>query len=237
MDKLNISHHISAQFNAELEDVRNRVLAMGGLVEQQISNALRALTDCDVDLARAVVNEDTRVNAMEVGIDEECSRILARRQPAASDLRLLIAVVKTITDLERIGDEAERIARMTGEICSQSDGRFHHDEVRHLGGMVHGMLHDALDAFARLDDQAALNTARKDRQIDREYEGILRQLITHMMEDPRHIRRALSVMWAARSLERIGDHSKNICEYVIYLVKGKDVRHTGIEHTDPTAAN
>jgi phosphate transport system protein len=237
MDKLNISQHISAQFNAELEDVRNRVLAMGGLVEQQIGSAMRALVECDVEEARAVVNNDTRVNAMEVAIDEECSRVLARRQPAASDLRLLMAVIKTITDLERIGDEAERIARMTGEICSQADGRFHHDEVRHLGEMVRGMLHDALDAFARLDDQAALSTARKDRQIDREYESILRQLITHMMEDPRHIRRALSVTWAARSLERIGDHSKNICEYVIYLVKGKDVRHTGIEHTDPATAN
>ncbi len=226
MDKLHLHHHISQQFNAELEDVRNRVLAMGGLIEEQIGNALLALEKHDAGLGETVVINDYKVNSMEVTIDEECSRILARRQPAASDLRLIIAIIKTITDLERIGDEAERIARMAVHLADTSSTRSQYFELRHMGTAVRHMLHDALDSFARLDASAARAVAERDNQIDHEYGSILRELITFMMEDPRTISRILDIVWCARSLERMGDHAKNICEYVVYLVEGKDVRHT-----------
>ena len=221
--------HISSQFNAELEDVRQRVLAMGGLVEQQIVDATRALMEADRPLAEQVIITDFKVNQLEVFIDEECSRILARRQPTASDLRLVVAVIKTITDLERIGDEAEKIARMAKDLATQE--RFVNGmvELQHLSKQVSQMVHDALDAFARLDAEAALAVARQDAVVDREYEALMRQCITFMMEDPRTIRRSMDLIWSIRALERIGDHAKNISEYVIYLVKGKDVRHVSLE--------
>jgi phosphate transport system protein len=221
--------HISSQFNAELEDVRQRVLAMGGLVEQQIVDATRALMEADRALAEAVITNDFKVNQLEVFIDEECSRILARRQPTASDLRLVVAIIKTITDLERIGDEAEKVARMAKDLATQERFLNGMVELQHLSKQVSQMVHDALDAFARMDAEAALAVARQDAVVDREYEALMRQCITFMMEDPRSIRRTMDLIWSARALERIGDHSKNISEYVIYFVKGKDVRHVSIE--------
>jgi phosphate transport system protein len=227
-----IHTHISRQFNAELEDIRTRVLQMGGLVELQIDHAINALVNADTALAETVVTEDYKVNKMEVVIDEECSQIIARRQPAASDLRLVVAVIKTITDLERIGDEAEKIARMAARLATEERPKNNYMEIQSLGNHVRQMVHDALDAFARLDIQDAIRVAREDEQVDREYEGIMRQMITFMMEDPRTISRTLNVIWAARALERIGDHACNICEYIIYLVKGKDVRHISLEQIE-----
>ena len=229
MDKNPHRQHISTQFNVELEDVRQRVLAMGGLVEQQITEATQALMNGDRALAEQVVANDAKVNQMEVFIDEECSRILARRQPTASDLRLVYAVIKTITDLERIGDEAEKIARMAIDLTNHTRTTEGMLEVQHLSRQVVQVVHDALDAFARIDTEMALTVAHADQAVDREYEALMRQCITFMMEDPRTIRRVMDMIWSIRALERIGDHAKNIAEYVIYLVKGKDVRHVSLE--------
>ena len=217
--------HISERFNEELEEVRQHVLAMGGLVEQQVADAVEALLTLNPVLAEDVIERDKRVNGMEVNIDEECSRIMARRQPPASDLRLVIASIKTITDLERIGDEAERVAHMAKHIAGLDMPRGPHFEVETLGRRVADMLHKVLDAFARMDADAAMQVAVADEKVDREYEAILRQCITFMIEDPRSISRVLDIVWSIRSLERIGDHAQNIAEYIVYFVQGKDIRH------------
>ena len=180
----------------------------------------------------AVARDDYKVNGMEVSIDEDCSRILATRSPAAGDLRMIVATIKTITDLERIGDECEKIGQIAARLATIERPADRYREVKHLGRTVQILVHDTLDAFARLDADAALKTCRQDRVVDEEYESIQRQCITFMMEDPRTIRRALDVMWVVRALERIGDHAKNICEYVIYMVHGKDVRHTSLDHVE-----
>jgi len=232
MSNTNTGHHISQQFNSELEEIRSHVLAMGGLVEEQIRNATLALVDGDVPLAENVINRDVEVNKAEVNIDEECTHIIARRQPAATDLRLVIAVIKTITDLERIGDQAERVARMGARLAEVDRPKNNYKELKNMGEHVAKMVHDALDAFARSDVEAAINVSKEDEQVDQEYDGLMRQCLTFMMEDPRKISQMLDIMWAARAIERIGDHAKNICEYVIYLVKGKDVRHITIEQME-----
>ncbi|AQT60257.1 phosphate transport system regulatory protein PhoU [Cellvibrio mixtus] len=229
MDITSHTHHISQQYNIELEAIRTHLSEMGGMAQRQVNDAIQALIDADVERAEQVVRSDTKVNTMEVAIDEECVRILARRQPAASDLRLVIAVTKAITDLERIGDEATKIARQA--IAMNKDGLSPRGyiEVRHIGGHVSRMLQDALDAFARLDMQLALTVVQTDKQVDMEYSTAMRELVTFMIEDPRSITRVLNIMWSLRALERIGDHARNLAQYVIYLVNGEDVRHANLE--------
>jgi phosphate transport system protein len=233
METTNTSQHISQQFDEEMEDLRNQVLKMGGLVEQQISGAIEALQDTNAADAEKIIQRDHKVNALEVNIDEACAQILARRQPAASDLRMVVAVIKTITDLERIGDEAEKIAKMALSLAEDDAGfNSRYAGIRHLSDQVKRMVHDVLDAYARLDVDAAIKVVRDDEDADKEYRDLIRMLITYMMEDPRNISEVLNVIWAARALERIGDHAKNIGEYVIYLVKGKDVRHLDIDEVE-----
>lgn len=232
MSEENPHPHISRQFDQELEDLRNRVLVMGGMVEEQVGNAIQALLENDVVLAEQVIANDYNVNSIEVEIDEECTQIIARRQPAARDLRLVLAVIKTIADLERIGDEARRIARQALDLSAHYPKKNQLSELEQLARHVKTMLHDALDVFARMDVEHALKVVEQDEQVDKEYESILRQQITYMMEDARSIPVALDIMWSARALERIGDRSCNICEYVIYYVKGKDVRHVSLEQLE-----
>ena len=228
MEASDITDHISRRFNKDLEDLRNSVLNMGGLVEQQLSSAIAAIVSGDSELGLQVANDDYKVNKLEVNIDEECSRILATRSPAASDLRLIVAIIKTITDLERVGDEAEKIGFLASKLAAMDRPSDSYRELKNLGNHVLQMLRDAMNAFARLDVEEAYRVVREDEEVDREYETIARQGITFMMEDPQNIKRVMNVTWVARALERIGDHSKNICEYVIYMVEGRDVRHTDI---------
>jgi phosphate transport system protein len=227
------TEHITKQFDVELETVRAKVLKMGGLVEEQIEKAVVALHDGDMVLADEVIADDHRVNGLEVSIDEDCTHIIARRQPAASDLRLVLAIIKTITDLERIGDEAEKIARMAKLIHGSE--LLHSSRtvnLRHVARMAIDMLSKALDSFARLDANSAAQVLRDDRDVDESFSGILRQLITFMMEDPRTISNSIEILFAAKAIERIGDHAKNMAEYVIFLVKGKDVRHISVEQVE-----
>ena len=224
--------HISRKYDEALEDVRTSVLAMGGLVEEQITNALTALEEFDSELGEQVVRDDYKINRLEVQIDEECTRIIALRQPAASDLRLVIAIIKTITDLERMGDEAEKIGRTAIRLAGNAPRRIRYAGVRNLGRHVQQMAQQALDAFARLDVEAAVAIAREDKTVDLEYAACMRELVTYMMEDPRRISEVLDMIWCARALERIGDHAKNIGEYIVFLVKGKDIRHTSLEHKE-----
>ena len=228
---MNFGRHISGQFNVELESIRTHVLAMGGLVEQQISFAMQALHKGDIELARKVVKDDHKVNSMEVSIDEACTRIIAKRQPTAKDLRLIIAIIKTITDLERIGDVATKIAYVAIESESNAERQFH-VSLEPLCRQAISMLNQVLDAFARMDAAAAAEVYKLDDKIDIEYEAVIRQLMTYMMEDPKNIPNILQVMWSARAIERVGDRCQNICEYIIYFVKGKDVRHLGDQSID-----
>ncbi len=232
MDKDSVRQHISKRFDQELEEIRNKVLTMGGLVERQIGESIRAVIESDIEVAEIVIQNDVKVNTLEVSIDEECVQILARRQPTASDLRLVIAVIKTITDLERIGDEAKRIAHqaidMEGHFCKSRQ----FTDLEQLGRRVLSMLRDSLDAFARMDVELCLSVSQEDENVDREYESIMRQQMTYLMEDPRMIRASIDIMWAARAIERIGDRSCNICEYVIYQVKGRDIRHISLKEIE-----
>lgn len=235
MDHMHFGQHSSSQFNEALESIRNRLMAMGGVVEQQIADAMEALLQMDSALAEKVLDTEKEVDALEIQIDEECARVLALRQPAASDLRLIIAVSKAVSDLERIGDESAKIAAMALRLAEEgTSSRGQVEAVRHIGDDVRNMLRGALDAFARFDADKALGVAAEDNEVDLEYRSAMRSLVTFMMEDPRAISRTLNVIWSLRALERIGDHARNIGEQVIYLVKGKDVRHISVDEMEKT---
>ena len=232
MDRMHFGQHSSSQFNEALESIRNHLMEMGGLVEKQVVDALEALLHADSALAEKVLTTEDRVDDLEIQIDEECARVLALRQPAASDLRLIIAVSKAVSDLERIGDESAKIAAMALQLAEDGESPRGYVEVRHIGNHVRNMLRDALDAFARFDADKAVEVAAEDSEVDLEYRSAMRALVTFMMEDPRAISRVLNIIWSLRALERIGDHARNIGEQVIFLVKGTDVHHISIDEME-----
>jgi phosphate transport system protein len=225
VDKLNIDRHISQQYNSALDDLKKEFLELGGIVELQMVNAVNAITDVNIDLAQEVMSVEKDVDVREMAIDDLCTQIIARRQPTASDLRLVMAISKSTRDLERIGDEANKIAKMAIAISENEELPHGFSELRNLGRHVQEIVNSTLTAFARYDVDMALSVVNKDKEVDREYGTAMRELITYMMEDPRNISRSMNVIWALRALERIGDHAGNISEQIIYLVKGLDVRH------------
>ena len=225
--------HLSSQFDSELNGVSSRVMELGGMVESQIHQAVYALLQFDPEAADRVMETEHRVNALEIEIDRELSSIIARRQPTARDLRLLIAISKTTANLERVGDEANKIARMVKSIIESGSARaLPSTDLRIAADMASGLLRKALDAFARLDTAAALSILKDDDLIDQEFDGFVRKLVTYMMEDPRTISASLDLLFLAKAIERIGDHAKNIAEFIIYIVKGADVRHTSMEEIE-----
>jgi phosphate transport system protein len=229
------SEHTSRQYDAELESLRERVLQMGELVERQVRLAIDALSRGDMEQIDRIIADDHRVNALEVGMDESCSQIIALRQPAANDLRMVMMMIKTITDLERIGDEAKKIAITAKNLSLKKNltlPRF--NKIKNMTKLTTGMLVQSLDAFARLDVSAVAQIVRQDEQVDEEFRAIIRYLVTFMMEDPRTISGALEILFVAKSIERIGDHAKNMAEYVVYMVKGHDVRHITVEEIERT---
>lgn len=221
--------HILKKFDTDLEDLRSRVLAMGGLVEQQFLRAMDGLESGDLTAIEQIITDDHLVNRHEVELDEACTHIIARLQPTAVDLRMVMTVVKIITDLERIGDEAKKIAKMARSLHSDNLRSVPHIELRSTANIAVTMLRKSLDAFARVDETVSYEVARQDREVDASFKATMRQLITFMMEDPRTISSSLDLLFVARAIERIGDHAKNIAEYVVYMVKGRDVRHIGLE--------
>ncbi|MFT5483568.1 MAG: phosphate transport system protein [Halieaceae bacterium] len=225
MDNFSFENHITKQFDEELEEIRSQLLEMGGLVEEQLRMAIRSIEDADSGVAETVIRQETLVDGMERSIDEACTLIIARRQPAASDLRLIVSVGRAVSDLERIGDEAKKIAQLAITLTEEGKSPRGYTEVRHIGQCVTQILHSALDAFARFDATAALETLQLDDQIDQDYKTAVRELVTYMMEDPRSISRVINILWVIRALERIGDHSKNLCEQIVFVVQGRDIRH------------
>jgi phosphate transport system protein len=225
--------HSSKQYDMDLEAIRSKVLLMGGLVEKQFNDAILCFRTGDLALAEQVIKGDDNVNRLEVTLDDTCSHLIVKRQPAANDLRIVMATLKGITDLERVGDEAAKIARTAKNLHERGTVGVlnHYEAVRVLAANTASLLHDALDAFARLDDRQAAKIIAQDEAIDHEFRSIMRTMITFMMEDPRTISVALDTLWVAKAIERIGDHAKNIAEYVIYVVEGKDIRHTDYVHT------
>lgn len=225
MDTLNLNQHISHQFNEDLEHLRTQFLEMGGLVEEQVTDAVRAIETADGSLAEKVRRTESEIDRRELELDRQCMMVLARRQPAATDLRLVLMVIRATADLERIGDEANKVAKMAIALNEDGVSPRGYVELRHIASGVLKLVNLALDAFARFDVDTAKIVVRDDSLVDQEYRTAIRELITYMMEDPRSISRVMNIMWALRALERIGDHARNIAEHVIYLVHGMDVRH------------
>lgn len=231
------TQHISQQFNQDLTDLRNDILAMGGVVAKQVADAVEATLEGNTELAEKVKQKEHAVDEMERTIDEDCTQVIARRQPAASDLRLVVSSIKMIADLERIGDEATKIAKMGVILAEEGKAPRGYVEVRHISNHVVKMVNGALDAFARFDAEVALDIIREDKKVDAEYGSAIRSLMTFMMEDPRSISQVHNVLWVLRALERVGDHASNIAEQVIYMVKGKDVRHMSVNQAEQALGN
>ncbi len=229
MDNLDFNQHTSNQYNAELEDIRNALLKMGGMVEKQLKKSIQAMLQNNEKMADKVIKKDLGINAMEVKIDEECTQIIAKRQPAASDLRLIYAIIKCITDLERIGDEAEKIAKNAKFLISEGYSCEYYKSFENLSKLVIENLSQTLNSLARLDAEEALIIAKKDEIIDFEFEKLNNDIILHMSNNPHELEKTVRLSWSAKALEKIGDHTTNICEYIIYLVKGKDIRHLDID--------
>jgi phosphate transport system protein len=221
--------HTTRQYDTELDEIRTRVLQMGGYVEQQVTLALEGLQEGDLPTIERVIENDKRVNLYEVELDEACTHIIARRQPAANDLRSILSVFKVVTDLERIGDEAKKIAKVARQVHGSNDGVRPSIQIKHAGAMAVHQLRKALDSFARQDIDSAAEILKEDKDLDAEFKSLMRQLITYMMEDPRTISRGIDLLFAAKAIERIGDHAKNVAENTIFLARGKDVRHVGVE--------
>ena len=237
MNKQRVDGHTSQAYDAEMNEIVNHVLVMGEKVTQQVELALQAFIQMDSELAKQIIEADKSINDMEVSIDDMCVQVLVKRQPAARDLRAIIAMIKTIKDLERIGDQAKRIARMAGNSSSQIMAPKGFSEFEQMGLRVNQMLQGAMTAFRQMDADAALQVALLDKQIDNDYEGILRQNMTYMLEDPRNISRIVEMTWVGRAIERIGDHARNVCEHTIYFVKGRDVRHINDEQLEAVVRN
>ncbi len=224
---MNDTLHVSSQFDEDLSSLRTHVLQMGGLVETQVSAAIEAYSTGEITSVKAIVETDRKVNELEKAIDDDCAHIIAKRQPTASDLRLVLGISKIVTDLERAGDEAKKIAKGVRRIYENGHMPVQYGiGIRHIAEAALSMIRLALDGFARLDAQAAVSVIQADADVDTEFKSIIRQLITHMMEDPRTITTSIDIIWIARAIERIGDHAKNISEQVIYIVEGRDIRHT-----------
>ncbi len=225
---MNDTLHVSSQFDEDLANLRTHVLQMGGLVETQVSAAIEAYSSGEVVSVKAIVETDRKVNELEKNIDDDCAHIIAKRQPTASDLRLVLGISKIVTDLERAGDEAKKIAKGVRRIYENGHIPAQYGiGVRHLAEAALGMIRQSLDSFARLDPRLAETVIYADRDVDTEFKSIMRQLITHMMEDPRTITTSMDIIWISRAIERIGDHAKNISEHVIFIVEGRDIRHQG----------
>lgn len=220
-----MSDHLSKQFDLELETIRSHILEMGGIVEQQLQDALNAFASGDQEIMQAVIEGDQRVNAFEIRIDAECTQIIAKRQPTARDLRLILAISRVVTDLERLGDKAAKIAKMSAKLYDNKAHIPRLADIRQCGQLALGMLRRALDSLARMDPDVAQALIKEDKAIDDAFNGILRQLITYMMEDPRTITEALDLIWISKAIERVGDHATNIAENVVYIVSGNDIRH------------
>jgi phosphate transport system protein len=223
---VNETQHLSSQFDDDLARLRTHVLQMGGLVETQVSDAIAAYDKGDIGSVKHIVETDRKINDLEKAIDDDCAHLIALRQPAASDLRLVFGISKIVTDLERAGDEAKKIAKGVRRIYEAGQMPAQYGiGVHHIADAALHMVREALDAFARLDAELAEKVIRSDQAVDVEFKSIVRQLITHMMEDPRTITTALDIIWIARAVERIGDHAKNVAEHVVFIVEGKDIRH------------
>ncbi|WP_231759005.1 phosphate signaling complex protein PhoU [Microbulbifer elongatus] len=222
---MHFDQHISRQFNEDLESLKTEMLEMGGLVTRQVADAVEALANADSELAEKVLQVEEEIDRCEMEVDEHATLIIAKRQPAASDLRMVMSVIRIARDLERVGDEASKIAKMAIALTDEGTAPRGYTEIRHIANAVRKMLNDALDAYTRFDVKAAMETLAKDEQVDMDYRSAIREMVTYMMEDPRSISRVMNVLWTLRSLERIGDHAKNICEQVVYLVQGADIRH------------